>query len=425
MNFDMICKIYYYQRHMLAYKSYYLGCKVNAYDSGRFSQWLKVQGLVEVIEGADLAIIHTCSVTASAQAKNREVIKKAKRENPQARILLAGCWPRVETVDPKEHGVDMIVNDENDIRLLDFLAPLKAESNTQAEKKSIPRKARYTIKIQDGCEQFCSYCVIPFARGPLKSRGREEVLAEVKEAIAAGHGEIVLSGIHIGLYGYPGDYRLADLVEEILALPGLGRIRLSSIEVGEVSEKLINLMATNRRFCRHLHLPLQSGSDKILKLMNRPYDSASFRKKIALIREAIPDIALTSDVIVGFPGEALQDFEASLRMVKETEMARVHAFPFSAHSKAPASRMPGQIDEDKKKRRVAQLMGQSSIQERNFVESFIGKTLDVVVENRKHGMRRLKTEYYFDLVDRGDAENKEETGKIKSIEFSGKIEWLA
>ncbi len=319
----------------------------------------------------------------------------------------------------------MIVNDENDIRLPDFLASLKTKSNTQAKKKAIPKKARFTIKIQDGCEQFCSYCVIPFARGPLKSRGREEVLAEIKEAIAAGHGEIVLSGIHIGLYGHPGDYRLADLIEEILALPGLGRIRLSSIEVGEVTERVIALMASNRKFSRHLHIPLQSGSDKILKLMNRPYDSASFRKKIAQIREAIPDIALTSDVIVGFPGETTQDFEASLRMVKETAIAKVHVFPFSAHKRAVAYHMPDQIEDLEKKRRAAQLAELSRRQEAKYIESFHGKELDVVVENRKNGVNRLKTEYYFDLVDKDNLLENEIVGKIKSLKFSGKIEWLA
>jgi len=424
------------------YRIYTLGCKVNQYDSGRLASELARIGFLLGQKNADLAIINSCAVTKTAVIKSGRMIKLAKKENPKAKIVLAGCWPKAEDIKESIADVDFIMKVGNSKELIKLISksqiPITKQipaspaggpnPNNQNNKVIVNNeKARYFIKIQDGCEQFCSYCIIPYTRGKLKSRGEEEVIAEIKQAVKAGYEEIVLSGIHLGLYGkerilslrgasatkqslvnarvreiaaLPSVARndnLAGLLKKLISINGLGRIRLSSIEITEVADELIKLMAESNKICQHLHIPLQSGSNKILKLMNRPYDVAYFKNKIKQIKRAMPDIAITTDVIVGFPGETAEDFRHSLKLIKQIKFSRLHVFPFSTHAKLPAAKLPGQVSEKIKARRAKILRSLGLKLAEDYKKKFKGRELAVVAEQIEKDKIIGKTEYYFDI----------------------------
>lgn len=402
---------------MKSFKIYTLGCKVNQYDSGSLGEKLASLGFGMGEKNTDLAIVNTCSVTGSAIAKNRETIERAKKENPGAKIILTGCWAKVYEKEAQLSGVDYVCPLDEVGELAreifshepdDFSCP----SSELSLRKRNKDRSRYFIKVQDGCEQYCSYCIIPYTRGKLKSRPAEEVIKEIKTAVSEGYREIILSGIHLGLYGQEvkslpvgqaGEKLgvkkdLVCLLREILEIENLGRVRLSSIEVTEVNDELVILIVGNKRICKHLHVPLQAGCDKILKRMNRPYDTNYFREKVLKIRKLIPDMAITTDVIVGFPGETENDFEETVRFIKEMNFSKVHVFSFSAHERTPAAKMDGVVDKKEIKRRSSVLRKLSDELEKEYKNNFLGKELEVVVDGRsKEGNYRGKTEYYFDI----------------------------
>ena len=256
----------------LTYKIYTLGCKVNQYDSARLNSQIQSASLELVKNNADFALINTCAVTKTAISKDKRIINKARKENPNAIIILFGCWPKVYKIEAENLNVDYIFKTNESNKIIKILSK---ESWDKKDLLSEDDRARYFIKIQDGCEQFCTYCIIPYTRGKLKSRGEKEILKEINQAIKNGYQEIVLSGIHLGLYGKNKNTNLIKQIKKIIKLEGLGRIRLSSIEINEVSDGLIKLMKTGK-VCKHLHIPLQSASYKILKLMNRPYTKKHF-----------------------------------------------------------------------------------------------------------------------------------------------------
>lgn len=416
---------------MKTFKLYTLGCKVNQYDSSYLNSKLIAVGLKSAEKDADLAIINTCAVTKTAIKKDKIIIAKAKKENPRAKIIVIGCWPKIygNKIDAR---ADLVLNNKNLDDLADdilgsksplgLLEPSRFSSDTSDSKSPLglleSSRSRYTVKIQDGCEQFCSYCVIPYARGKLQSRPADEVLCEIKAAVGAGYGETVLCGIHLGLYGRgvlprfssgrealasnqqlnETRYNLAGLLKKIIKIKNLGRIRLSSIEVVDIDEDLIELMANSKgKICRHLHLPLQSGCDKILKLMNRPYDTAYFRNKIQALRKAMPDIAITTDVIVGFPGENEADFKKTYEFIKEIKFSRLHVFPFSAHEKTPAYFMKDKVSREVKEARAKKLRELGKKLENKYRKKFIGRELEVVIENEKGDKYIGKSEFYFDV----------------------------
>jgi threonylcarbamoyladenosine tRNA methylthiotransferase MtaB len=430
----------------LSYKIYSLGCKVNQYDGDKLGGLLKSAGFILAKDNADLAIVNSCAVTASAIAKSRAMVKKARQENPHAKIILAGCWPRIYVTEAKELGIDLVWTDKDYFQLAEKLNHELGIMNYEREKKSLFKihnsvfkkcgidenivsekcagdKSRYFLKIQDGCEQFCSYCIIPYTRGKLQSRPMAEVIAEAEAAVRAGWQEIVLNGIHLGLYGinnvgnipspsarrgHPsqgGDENLLGLLKKMVKIEDLKRIRLSSIEVTEVGDKLIKFMAKEKKMCRHLHVPLQAGSDKILKLMKRPYDLKYFADKIKKIRKKMPDIAISTDVIVGFPGETDRDFQDAEKFIKKIKFSRLHVFSFSAHERTAAFKMPDRVKPEIIKRRSEILRKLSDELARIYEKTFAGKILEVVVEqNRSSRTGKLKgekmkgkTQYYFDI----------------------------
>ncbi len=383
------------------YKIYTLGCKVNQYDSASLGSELEKKGFKSVDNQADWVIVNTCAVTKIAIRKGRQMLTKARRENPEASIILMGCWPKAYSELKSEMKADYIFTVGEAPKIINLI--IKESKKIDIEPKSDNKiistdRSRYFIKIQDGCEQFCSYCIIPYTRGKLKSRNENEILVEITRAIQAGYPEIVLSGIHLGLFGQEkGENRLVPLIKNILKIEGLGRIRLSSIEVTEISDELINLIRDNDKFCRHLHIPLQAGTDKILKLMNRPYDTKYFADKIKKLREEIPDIAITNDVIVGFPGETEADFEQTCEFIWENKFSKSHIFSFSAHEKTPAFNMPNQVDPQEIKRRSDELHKIGTQLQEEYQNKFKNKKLKVVVEREKGGNLKGKTEYFFDV----------------------------
>ncbi|MFA4831524.1 MAG: tRNA (N(6)-L-threonylcarbamoyladenosine(37)-C(2))-methylthiotransferase MtaB [Patescibacteria group bacterium] len=414
----------------LTYKIYTLGCKVNQYDSGSLAVKLSAAGFIMKKNNADLAVINTCAVTKTALRKDRQMIVRARRENPRAKIAIVGCAVKIYKEEVEKWGGDFVLTGSDLDKFIKIQSTnYKAQTKHKTQSTNCQsiflepkiKKSRYFLKVQDGCRQFCSYCIVPYARGELKSRSLAEVLAEAQIVAEAGIKEIVLCGIHLGLYGQEIKNKklkiknnLTALLKELIKIKNLSRIRLSSIEVNEVTDELIELMKKERKLCRQLHIPLQSGCDKILKLMNRPYTTKIFEEKIKKIRKALPDIAITTDVIVGFPGETEKDFRATMSFIKKTNFSKLHVFPFSAHERTPAARMLGQIDDAVKNIRVKKLNELSRSLEKTYTERFINKSLKVIIDGRSQGRSlRGKTEYNFDI--RFVSEKKYNQGEVAQV----------
>ena len=383
----------------LTYKIYTLGCKVNQYDSFDLSRKLDSVGFKLKDKNADIAITNTCCVTQSAIHKSKRMINKAKKENPQAKIVVIGCWPQVYKKEVKNVGADIIWGVGEHHKLIKKITNYKLQisNKSQIPNPKFLNKSRYFIKIQDGCEQYCTYCIIPYTRGKLKSRPAKEVLTEVKQAIDVGYKEIVLCGIHLGLYGKGANTNLEQLLKKLIEVRGLGRIRLSSIEVTEVTDGLIKLITKSDKICQHLPIPLQSGLNKVLKLMHRPYTIKYFKNKIKKIRKYIPDVAITTDVIVGFPGESKKDFQDTFNLAKEMQFSRLHVFPFSEHKKTLATKLPGKVKKQEIEQRAKKLRDLGEKLAEEYQKKFRGRVLDVVVESKTGDKYKGKTEYYFDV----------------------------
>jgi threonylcarbamoyladenosine tRNA methylthiotransferase MtaB len=333
-----------------------------------------------------------------------------------------GCWPKAYGDDTKRFNVDFILKaGETSASVKMISESFGVEYDSEDAEKNIvgkKRKSRYFLKIQDGCEQFCTYCIVPYARGPLTSVSKEDALKEAESAVKTGYQEIVLCGIHLGLYGLnnikdgPINKNLTDLILEMLTMEGLGRIRLSSIEINEVTEDLIRLIKQNEKMCKHLHIPLQSGNEKILKLMNRPYGLEVFERKISEIRKAVPDISINTDVIVGFPGETEKDFEEICKFVKKIKFSKLHVFPFSAHEKTPAFNFPDKVSENDKKKRAEILRKIGDEMEKEYIDGFKNKEFNVLVERLVGDKFIGKNEYYFDVEIGKDKLQDSKDGKI-------------
>lgn len=385
-----------------------LGCKINQYDSASLKSFLLQSGLQYSEESADFIIINSCSVTKTAIRKAQSLINSVKKNNPQSAVILIGCWPRVYKA-PEVSQVDLVWNGKSEewgqlLSEINKLFPLDVSLDVARKKavlNSIGDRRRYFLKIQDGCRQFCSYCVIPFARGPLKSKPVDDVLSEVELAISSGYQEVVLSGIHLGLYGkdFPGEVDLFALLEKIIKVKNLKRIRLSSIEVNELNDDILKLAAkSDGKICPHFHISLQSGSDKILKLMNRPYNSAYFLERVDKIRKLIPGVSISTDLIVGFPGETEKDFRDSYQFCQKVSFDKIHVFSFSAHEKAAAFNFPDKNSPAIIKQRSQKMRALSQRLEKQALNNILKNNnfLDVLIEEQFGGRAKGKTQYYFD-----------------------------
>ncbi|MFW6237688.1 MAG: tRNA (N(6)-L-threonylcarbamoyladenosine(37)-C(2))-methylthiotransferase MtaB, partial [Halanaerobiales bacterium] len=378
---------------------YTLGCKVNQYETEALMDQFREQGydIVNFTERADVYVINSCTVTTSAASKSRKYARRAKRQNPAGCVVLVGCYAQVSPEElediaeidyilgtkGKKHLVHLLESaGEEDRRLERIVSYQDIEEFEDLTVSEVKETTRAYVKIEEGCNQFCSYCIIPYARGPVRSRPRASILKEIKNHLSSGVREIVLTGIHLGAYGFDWNEpdALVNLLKDIFSLDNEFRLRLSSLEVTEASDRLLDLMKHESRFCPHLHLPLQSGSDKILKAMSRPYSSQDFREQANKIRKNIPDIAITTDVICGFPGEKEEDFKETYYFIEEIAFSRLHVFTFSPREGTLAAEMENRVPGNVKKEYSSRLHELNENLMLNYQKKFLGKVRSVVVE---------------------------------------------
>lgn len=399
-----------------------LGCKVNQADTASMQALFRERGytIKKADEKADIYLVNTCVVTNMGQRKSRQMINRMHSLNPEALIAVTGCYV---TTAPEEvgalEGVGLLVTGKDRKHIVELVEGKIVERSAACDFDELPAgdvsdRTRAFLKIQEGCNQFCTYCIIPYARGPLRSRSLEGIGQQVANLVQRGYREIVLIGIHLGRFRN-GEYTLKDAVGTALQVTGLERLRLGSLESVEVDEGLLDLMLQDRRFCPHLHLPLQSGCDKILQAMHRPYDREKFRQLVQTIRARIPGIAITTDVIVGFPGETEEDFEQTREFVKQIGFAKMHIFPYSKRAGTPAADMPGQLTEREKSRRAKILAEDDRGMQRRFMEGMLGRRVQVLVENAYgNGYMQGYSENYQPVLVPG---GEELTNKIVEVEI--------
>ena len=363
-------------------------------------------------ERADVYVINTCSVTSLGDRKSRQIIRRAHRETERAVIAVCGCYAQVAPEEIKAiEGVRVVLGTKERAQIVDYVERalredgildgvgdiMQAHTFEDIPLYDSPQRTRAFLKIEDGCETFCSYCIIPYARGPVKSRALSHIRAEAEKLVRAGFHEIVLTGIHLGAYGRDlgGEVTLADACREVLSVAGLRRLRLGSLESLELSPELFALIREDERFCAHLHLPLQAGSDAVLRAMNRHYDTAEFARLIEGVRREVPGIAISTDIIVGFPGETEEMFAESLAFVARLGFSRMHVFPYSRRTGTPAARMTDQVPEPVKKERVHRMQALAREKTTAFEQSFLGETLRVLFETRVDGVTDGLTDNYI------------------------------
>ena len=376
-----------------------LGCKVNTYESNAMLKIFNEAGYQEVDfkEIADVYVINTCTVTNTGDSKSRQMIRKAIRKNPQATVCVVGCYSQIAPEEIEQiEGVGVVLGTQHRKDIVKYVdeylktgKPVIKVDNVMNLKKfedlNIDRfkNTRAFLKIQDGCNNFCTYCIIPYARGRVRSRDKDSVLNQAKTLVANGYVEIVLTGIHTAGYGEDLDnYSFYDLLVDLVKIDGLKRLRISSIETSQISDEMMNLIGSNDIIVDHLHIPLQSGCDATLKRMNRKYTTSQYLEKINKIRNYLPNIAFTTDVIVGFPGESDEEFEETYNFIKEVNYSELHVFPYSPRRNTPAAKMKDQVDDKIKHERVNRLLELSKELNRDFALKQIGKTLKVLFEKR-------------------------------------------
>lgn len=378
---------------------YTLGCKVNQYETQVMMEKFKEAGyeIVNFDQIADVYVINTCTVTSISDKKSRQVIRHAQRTNPLAIIAVVGCYSQIahEEIE-KIEGVDIIVGVKEKTKILELVESvekgkkIKCISNVmklrdfeENEIISYSERTRAVIKIQDGCDRFCSYCIIPYARGPVRSRNKESILEEVKRLVNNGFKEIVLTGIHLSSYGKDlKDISLIDVIEEVSKVPGVKRIRLGSLEPTTISKEFVDRIKKIENFCPHFHISLQSGSDSVLKRMNRKYTAKDFEYKVEILKNNISDVSITTDIIVGFPGETDEEFIETYNFLKKLPLTRMHVFKYSPRKGTPAAAYPEQVDPRIKEERSNILLELSNEKEREFNAKFIGMVREVLFEKK-------------------------------------------
>ena len=420
-----------------------LGCKVNAYEVEAMQQLLENAGYetVPFEEGADVYVINTCTVTNIADRKSRQMLHKAKKMNPDAIVVATGCYAQADTEKLKEDtAVDLILGNNQKTQIVEALEEYEKEHAKQVqvieinhtkeyEELSISSTAEHVrayIKVQDGCNQFCTYCIIPFARGRVRSRKIEEVLSEVETLAAKGYKEVVLTGIHLSSYGvdFPKEEResLLSLIQAVSRVEGISRIRLGSLEPRIITEEFLEGIVKTGKVCPHFHLSLQSGCNKTLKNMNRRYSAQEYAKKCELIRKFYPAPALTTDVIVGFPQETEEDFEESYEFVKKIHFYETHIFKYSRRHGTKAASMDGQLTEAAKAQRSDRMLELHEIRAREYEEAMIGKKMELLLEEEIEIDGRPwyvghSREYVRAVISKTDAHRVNDLVTVKAVAF--------
>lgn len=413
-----------------------LGCKVNIYESELVTNILKNNNytVVDFEDKADIYIINTCSVTNESDKKSRKMINRAKKNNPAAIIIVMGCYSQVNAEDI---DVDIVLGNKDKSKIVEIIEEyIKTKQKKKIiydltkvdfEKMEITNFDSHTrafVKIQDGCNAFCSYCIIPYVRGRVRSKDPEDVIKEVTTLVEKGYKEIVLTGIHTGRYGTDINTTLEELLNKLVNIPNIYRIRLSSIEINEITPGIKELLKENKVMAKHLHIPLQSGSNKILKLMNRRYNKEEFLSMVDNLRD-IPDISLTTDLIVGFPNEGEEEFNETIDTLKKIGFTKIHTFPYSKRNGTPAAIMDNQVFPEEKKKRVHRILDLSNKYEHNFYESKIGKIYDGVVEIHSNGTTIVHTSNFIpviinDIVEEGTIVDVK-IEKVEDLKVYGRI----
>ena len=395
---------------------YTLGCKVNTYESEYVANEFIKRGY-ELTSfdnlDSDIYVINTCTVTNTSDQKSRKMIRQARAKNKNAVVVAMGCFTQIRSND--NAIMEYINNKQKIVNIKD----IKDEQFDDMEIKHFNTRTRALVKIEDGCENYCSYCIIPYVRGKVRSKDPKKVIDEVNRLVSNGYKEIVLTGIHTGHYGSDlHDYDFSDLLLELEKINGLDRIRISSIEITELNDKFLNVLKKSKKIVDHIHIPLQAGSNHILKLMNRKYDKDYYINKISKIRTIRPDIAITTDVIVGFPSESDSDFNETLDFVKEVNFAGGHVFPFSKRNGTLAAKMNGQLTKEEKHIRCKKLISLFDTLEDDYYKKHINSVVTVIAETYDNGYLTGHSSNYLKVKFKG-CENllgKEVNVKIQSME---------
>lgn len=409
---------------------YSLGCKVNQYESEAVSSIFQSKGfeVVDYSSFADVYVINTCTVTGLSDRKNRQIIRRAKKINPEAIVAVMGCYSQVK---PEEvaaiSDIDIIIGTKDRDKLADMCLEYKrepfdvvSEEHKQIVDVSDSMKfrdfeelkidtfkghSRAFLKIQDGCTQFCTYCIIPYARGPVRSREPANIIEEIKRLVDVGYKEFVLTGIHLASYGRDlRDINLVKLLKNLLNIDGVERLRLGSVEPSTLSDEFIELAASSTKMCRHFHVSLQSGSNNTLKRMNRKYSAEEYYDNVCKLKARIDGVAITTDIIVGFPGETDEDFEETMDFAEKVNFSKIHVFKYSPREGTPAADMENQIHDDTKEQRSSQLIALSDRMSKAFIEKYRGTNVSVLFEQyvNNHTVEGLTDTYVRVLCDVGD-----------------------
>ena len=397
-----------------------LGCKVNLYDTEAMAELFTEKGyeVVDFEEYADVYLINTCTVTNLGDKKSRQMIRRAKRINPNSVVVATGCYAQVASEEvAKIEGINIVIGTKNRSEIVETVENYVAEngvvnnvSDIMGEKEFEPlqisrltNRTRAYIKIQEGCNRYCTYCIIPYARGPIRSRKPEEVIEEVKKLAENGFKEVVLTGIHVASYGLDlGNITLADIIEKVHSVDGIERIRFSSMEPLAIDNEFVARMSKLPKVCDHYHLSLQSGCNRTLKRMNRKYNAEQYAEACERLRNAFPNVAITTDIIVGFPDETEEDFKESLAFAERMKLDKIHTFPYSPKKGTPAAKMKNQISGDVKSQRSKEMIALSDKMNIDFLNNNIGKTVPVLFEDMENGFWQGHTTNYIKVLAKSD-----------------------
>ncbi len=404
-----------------------LGCKVNQYETNSMIQQFKEKGyeIVESTQMADIYVVNTCTVTNMSDKKSRQMLRRVKERNHQAIVVACGCYVQVAKEEVENiQEIDLILGNKEKKQIVEIIEEYAKENNKKMLVEDIMKqkeyvelgeityteKTRAVIKIQDGCDQFCSYCIIPYARGRVRSRNKEIIIEETKKIAKKGIKEIVITGIHIASYGkdFKEKYQLIDLLEEINQIEGIRRIRLGSIEPLIITNDFIKRIAKLEKICHHFHLSLQSGCNETLKRMNRRYTTQEFQEIVNRLRNYKQDVILTTDIIVGFPGEMQKEFEETYQFLQKIKFYKMHVFKYSPRKGTKAEQMAGQVDGNIKEQRSQKLIKLSNQYQKEHQKKYIGKEIEVLFEEEKNGYYQGHTSNYILAVGKSkeNLENK-------------------
>ncbi len=405
-----------------------LGCKVNQYDTEVMREQFVSAGFecVDFTEKADVYLINTCTVTGTGDKKSRQMVSRAHALAPHAKIVVTGCYSQRA---PDEvlalPGVDLVIGTKDREQIVkkvlalkpgekhDAVSPFKKDDAFEEFSATSEDRTRAHLKIQDGCDRYCTYCIIPYARGPVRSRPLESVRVELEKLANAGYKEVVLTGIHLMSYGKEFNKDIADAVACANGIDGLERIRLGSLEPQLLSAKFVDMVARDERVCRQFHLSLQSGSDTVLKRMARRYDTDRYMECVEQLRTAMPDCAITTDIIVGFPGETDEEFEETMAFAKRARLSRIHVFPYSRRQGTPAAKMPDQISNKQKSQRATRLIALAEQLEDDYAQKFTGAEVAILVETLASGRAKGYTDTYISVE--ADGANESDIGQIRRV----------